>query len=114
MNNNDYLKSVNILENIIYKEKVDITTDIKTAIQDAINAINSLRRRNDMVIDFQGWPMESSTAQDLQDKLTTLVNEPSDYKVRVLEDDGMGYGAHNGFCNGIEIDEKEKNINIWF
>lgn len=114
MKKTDYLKSINILENIIFKDNIEITSDIKSALQDAINAINSLRRRNDVVMDFQGWPMESCTAQDLHDKFITLENEPIDYKVRVLEDDGMGYGAHNGFCNGIEIDEKEKNINIWF
>jgi hypothetical protein len=38
-------------------------------------------------------------------------------KLLVLEDDGMGYGARNGYCSDIyvgknEVDEKE--VQIWF
>jgi hypothetical protein len=40
-----------------------------------------------------------------------------DVKLLVLEDDGMGYGARNGYCSDIYVgkDKDGKNeVQIWF
>lgn len=40
-----------------------------------------------------------------------------DVNILVLEDDGMGYGARNGYCSGIYVSENKdgkKEIQIWF
>ena len=40
-----------------------------------------------------------------------------DTKLLVLEDDGMGYGANNGYCSDLFISEDndgKKEVQIWF
>ena len=40
-----------------------------------------------------------------------------DVNILVLEDDGMGYGARNGYCSDIYVSENKdgkKEIQIWF
>lgn len=40
--------------------------------------------------------------------------EYDDYKIVIVEDDGMGYGAVEGPCNGVEVDNEKKTIKLWF
>ena len=40
-----------------------------------------------------------------------------DVKLLVLEDDGMAYGANNGYCSDLCVSEDEngeKEVQIWF
>ena len=40
-----------------------------------------------------------------------------DVKLRILEDDGMGYGAVNGYCSLIclsDDSEGNKEVQFWF
>ena len=39
-------------------------------------------------------------------------------KLHILQDDGMGYGANNGYCTDISIyedtDNNNKEVQFWF
>ena len=72
--------------------------------------------------DFQGWPIKHYTWKELKQELNRMAgigvgNDQSDfdeYQVVIAEDDGMGYGAVEGPCNGVEVDDEKKTIKLWF
>ena len=72
--------------------------------------------------DFQGWPIKHYTWKELRDELAMQIGvdvsgdktEYDDYKIVIAEDDGMGYGAVEGPCNGVEVDDEKKTIKLWF
>lgn len=67
--------------------------------------------------DFQGWPIDELTMKDLREFVENNKDLGDDTKIRVLEDDGMGYGAVNGYCSGLyvsDIEDNKKEIQIWF
>ena len=44
-------------------------------------------------------------------------NLDDDIQILVLQDDGMGYGARNGYCSDIYVSENKdgkKEVQIWF
>ena len=99
----------------LLKENINVTDEYKEAVLIALQSLFSLKRRNEITLDFQGWPVENIEVADLLKTINDSDDKNiNDFKIRILEDDGMGYGAKNGFCNTVEIDSKEQNINLWF
>lgn len=109
------IKAISVLENTLLKENINVTDEYKEAVLIALQSLFSLKRRNEITLDFQGWPVENIEVADLLKTINDSDDKNiNDFKIRILEDDGMGYGAKNGFCNTVEIDSKEQNINLWF
>lgn len=87
------------------------------AVNEALMAISNIIYKKEDQTDFQGWPVKKLTMKDLRKFVRD--NGPLDdtVKILVLEDDGMGYGARNGYCSDIYVGEnvdKEKEVQIWF
>lgn len=79
-------------------------------------------------IDFQGWPINAMTLKEILDKISTksedmednMTNYCFDRKVldsyvRILEDDGMGYGVNPRYIicadnNPYEDSEIKENV----
>lgn len=67
--------------------------------------------------DFQGWPIKELTMKDLREFVNNNKELDDNVKILVLEDDGMGYGAVNGYCSDIYVSKNEEEndeIQIWF
>lgn len=67
--------------------------------------------------DFQGWPIKELTMKDLREFVNNNKELDDNVKILVLEDDGMGYGAVNGYCSSIHVSKNEEEndeIQIWF
>jgi hypothetical protein len=67
--------------------------------------------------DFQGWEIKEITMKELRKFVRDNGVLDDDTKILVLEDDGMGYGARNGYCSSIYLSENKdgkKEIQIWF
>lgn len=87
------------------------------AVNEALMAMSNIMYKKEGQTDFQGWPVKKLTMKDLRKFVRD--NGPLDdtVKILVLEDDGMGYGARNGYCSDIYVGEnvdKEKEVQIWF
>jgi hypothetical protein len=87
------------------------------AVNEALMTISNIIYKKEDQTDFQGWPVKKLTMKDLRKFVRD--NGPLDdtVKILVLEDDGMGYGARNGYCSDIYVGEnvdKEKEVQIWF
>ena len=87
------------------------------AVNEALMAMSHIMYKKEDQTDFQGWPVKKLTMKDLRKFVRD--NGPLDdtVKILVLEDDGMGYGARNGYCSDIYVGEnvdKEKEVQIWF
>lgn len=91
---------------------------VEVAINRAIDILKRLERQKVPETDFQGWPIKPISFKQLKDYINGLQDIPDDADVRVLMDDGMGYGAVNGLCNGtIYLDNsvvEKPEIQIWF
>jgi hypothetical protein len=121
-----------------YKELLDDLKSLKEkndkeikVLDNAINIISSFKHSKEVITDIVGNEYKPLTLRDILVKLgvSKLSNQVFmldendekdkallDKKVRLLEDDGMGYGARNGSCNdAIIIDnETNKEIQLWF
>lgn len=76
-----------------------------------------LSMEKEVKYDFQGWPIKELTMKDLRDFVKRNGSLDDEVKIFVLQDDGMGYGAINGYCNGIYLSDgenNEKEVHIWF
>lgn len=116
----DYKRLSKTLEKL-YKSKT-----LREDILSLIWAVNSIKRRDEVSEEFGGWEHEHITLRELleflglteksnADSIIINKNEPLlDYKILMLEDDGMGYGANNGYCCQTDIDNENKNIRLWF
>ena len=63
--------------------------------------------KDSRLLDSKGVPLKVDKNGNLAD----------DIQILVLEDDGMGYGARNGYCTGIYLsdgDNGKKEVQIWF
>lgn len=101
------------------------------AIKQAINIISTLKKTKETVTDIAGNEYKPYTLRDILNKLAVsklsnqvyILDENNekdkellDMKVRLLEDDGMGYGAVNGSCTDAIIvnNKSNKEIQFWF
>jgi hypothetical protein len=67
--------------------------------------------------DFQGWPIDELTMKDLRKFMEENSTLDDDVKIRVYQDDGMGYGAINGYCSLLctyEDEDGKKEVQVWF
>jgi len=74
-------------------------------------------KKENVRYDFQGWPIKELTIKDLREFVNNNKELDDNVKILVLEDDGMGYGAVNGYCSGIYVSKNEEEndeIQIWF
>lgn len=81
------------------------------------DTLENLERRNDSTYDFQGWKVNNFTLGDLRKCMDYVKDLPDSTNIRVLEDDGMGYGANNALCTDIywseDVDGNDE-IKVWF
>ena len=112
MNHNEIIKTLNIL-----KDRIDDLSESEgTALEEAIRTVELYERKQKEDVDFQGWAMHHQTMNDLRVFMKKHKGIDGDAKILLLEDDGMGYGARNGYCTGISVsDNKEgkKEIHLW-
>lgn len=122
----DYNELLNNLSQLKEKDEKEVK-----ALKDAINIISCFKRSKEVTTDVVGNEYKPLTLRDILVRLgvSKLSNQVFmldendekdksllDKKVRLLEDDGMGYGAVNGSCNDAIIidDETNKEIQLWF
>jgi len=108
-------KTINILKNLLINDRLD--ADERAAIRDSYNYMRTLELKKSDQYDFQGWKVKKITMKQLRKFVRD--NEPldDDVNILVLEDDGMGYGARNGYCSDIYVSENKdgkKEVQIWF
>ena len=87
------------------------------AVANATEHIARLQYNNGEQFDFQGWPLEKMTMKDLRVFMKDNESLSDDVKIWILQDDGMAYGANNGYCNGIYLgDDEDGNdvVEFWF
>ena len=84
---------------------------VEVAINNAIEVMKSLKRSHEPSFDFQGWPEEKMTFGQLKKIVNDNGEVSDDTPVRVLVDDGMGYGSTNGICTGAYMVDDE--FQIW-
>jgi hypothetical protein len=109
-------ETMNILNNLLVNDK--LTVDERYAINEACNYISQLEYNNKEQTDFQGWPLEKLTMKELRKFVRDNCALDDNVKLRILQDDGMGYGANNGYCTDISIyedmDNNNKEVQFWF
>ena len=95
----------------------DLTIRERAAVNEALMAMSNIIYKNEDQTDFQGWPIKKLTMKQLRKFVRDNGALDDDVKILVLEDDGRGYGARNGYCSDIYVSEnedKEKEVQIWF
>lgn len=122
----DYNELLNNLNQLKEKDEKEVK-----ALKDAINIIRCFKHSKEVTTDIVGNEYKPLTLRDILVRLGVsklsdrvfILDEKNDKdkalldkKVRLLEDDGMGYGARNGSCNDAIIidDETNKEIQLWF
>lgn len=122
----DYKELLNNLNQLQEKDEKEIKV-----LKDAISIISCFKHSKEVMTDVVGNEYKPLTLRDILVKLGVkklsnrvfILDENGekdkallDKKVRLLEDDGMGYGARNGSCNdAIIIDnDANKEIQLWF
>lgn len=106
---------VNILNSLSINDKLTISE--RAAVNEALMAMSNIIYKKEEQVDFQGWPIKKITMKDLRKFVRDNGVLDDEVKILVLEDDGMGYGARNGYCSDIyvgENEDKEKEVQIWF
>ena len=113
MEHEKLIKTLNVLEDRIS----DLTEDEKAALAEAKETMERYERKEVEQIDFQGWPLRHHTMKDLREFMRRNKNLDGDTKILVLEDDGMAYGARNGYCTEISVSDNGKGgkeVHIWY
>ena len=108
-------ETITILNGMSIDNKLDIKE--RAAVNEALMSLTALEHRDDTQVDFQGWEVKKLTMKDLRKFISDNDSLDDDVKLLVLEDDGMGYGARNGYCSDIYFSEdKDGNneVQIWF
>lgn len=108
-------KTIDILSNLIVDDRLD--ADERTAISDSCNYMRTLELKEGNQYGFQGWKVKKITMKQLRKFVRDNGSLDDDVNILVLEDDGMGYGARNGYCSDIYVSENKdgkKEIQIWF
>lgn len=106
---------MSILNSMSINEELSIRE--RAAVNEVLMAMSNIVYKKEQQTDFQGWPVKKLTMKDLRKFVRDNGALDDTVKLLVLEDDGMGYGARNGYCSDIyvgknEVDEKE--VQIWF
>lgn len=94
-----------------------LSADERNAISEARNTMLCYERKKQVETDFQGWEMPHHTLSDLRKFMKSIKNLDGECKILVLQDDGMGYGANNGYCTELSTSknkEGENEVHIWF
>lgn len=106
---------VTILNNMMIDSSLDIRE--RTAINEALMYISNIEYKNTTQYDFQGWKVKKLTMKDLRKFVRDNGALDDDVKLLILEDDGMGYGARNGYCSDIYVKkdkDNKKEVQLWF
>lgn len=107
--------AINILNGLL--ENGNLEKDERDALDVALVNLRSKLRKSEQAYDFQGWPIDKLTMKDLREFVANNGDLDDDVKLIVLEDDGMGYGANNGYCSTLYVNDIENNgkeVQIWF
>ena len=111
---------VNKVKEILNRLIIDderLSTDERDAIGESLKTMLQYERKQEEQIDFQGWPLQERTMKDLREFMKRNKSLDNETKILVLEDDGMAYGARNGYCTEISVSENKeggKEIHIWY
>lgn len=108
---------MDVLNHLMTEDKLTVTE--REAISEACDYIAQLEYNKGDLTDFQGWPLEKLTMKNLRKFVRDNGALDDDVKLRILQDDGMGYGAVNGYCTDISVydglkDNAEKEVQFWF
>ena len=109
-------KTLDTLNSLI-EDTERLSAEEREAISEARNTILSYERKKQVETDFQGWEMPHNTVRDLREFMRKHKSLDGECKILVLQDDGMGYGANNGYCTEISTSENkdgETELHIWF
>lgn len=109
-------KTLDTLNNLI-EDTERLSADEREAISEARNTILQYERKKEVETDFQGWEMPHYTVKNLREFMRKHKSIDSECKILVLQDDGMGYGANNGYCTDVFVSENkdgETELQIWF
>ena len=108
-------KAIDILNSLVVDDRLNI--DERAAISDSCNYMRSLEHKEGGQYDFQGWKVKKITMKQLRKFVRDNCPLDDNVNILVLEDDGMGYGARNGYCSDIYVSENKdgkKEVQIWF
>jgi len=108
-------QAIDILNNLVVDDRLD--ADEKAAISDSCNYMRTLELKEGDQYDFQGWKIKKITMKELRKFVRDNRQLDDDVRILILEDDGMGYGAVNGYCSGIYVGENKdgkEEVHIWF
>ena len=106
---------ITILNELSINEELTIRE--RAAVNEALMAMSNIIYKKEPQTDFQGWPVKKLTMKELRKFVRDNGALDDTIKLLVLEDDGMGYGARNGYCSDIYVGENEigeKEVQIWF
>ena len=109
-------KTLDTLSSLI-EDTERLSAEEREAISEARNTMLSYERKKQVETDFQGWEMPHYTLKQLREFVKSIKSADGDCKILVLEDDGMGYGANNGYCTELSMvknKEGKDEIRIWF
>lgn len=112
----DANKTMDILNGLVIDDE-RLSADERTAIGEALKIMLQYERKQIEDTDFQGWPLHHQTMQDLRLFMKKNKNLDGDTKILILEDDGMAYGANNGYCTEISVSEDKDNnkeVHFWY
>jgi hypothetical protein len=113
METKEILNTLNNLKDDIER----LSADERNAVSEALKVMSLYERKEEVETDFQGWEMPHYTMKDLRKFMKGHKNLDGDCKILILQDDGMGYGANNGYCTELstaENKEGETEVHIWF
>ena len=106
---------INTLENLGLDEK--LSPQERVAVNEACSSMRRLRYIKSDNYDFQGWPIEKLTMKELRKFVKDNCVLDDEVKLHVYQDDGMAYGAVNGYCSDLYVDKDNdgnNEVRIWF
>lgn len=107
--------AIDILSNLTVDERLN--ENEKEAIKVANKYLKTLQLKEGERYDFQGWKIDKINMKELRKFVRDNCQLDDDVNILILEDDGMGYGAVNGYCSDIYVDENKdgkEEVHIWF
>lgn len=107
--------AIDTLSNLTVDERLN--ENEKEAIKVANKYLKTLQLKEGERYDFQGWKIDKITMKELRKFVRDNCPLDDDVNILILEDDGMGYGAVNGYCSSIYVDENKdgkEEVHIWF
>jgi hypothetical protein len=108
-------EAIKILNNLMVSNK--LSADERNAVSEACGYMSQLEYKRGELTDFQGWPLDKLNMKYLRKFVRDNDALDDDVKLLILEDDGMGYGARNGYCTNIFVsdgDDNKKEVQFWF